>query len=211
MIRLVIADDHPLILEGVERMFRSEGDFDLLARCGDGEEAAAAVARTKPDVAIFDIRMPKLDGVAALERLRSGGVTSKVVLLTAGLDDGRILDGFRVGAEGIVLKEMAPRLLVETVRRVHAGGQCWDNPSVMGALRRMMQQEHVRSRAATLLTPRETEITAMVASGLRNKEIAFRLSISEGTVKLHLNSIYEKLGVDGRVPLTLWAREAGLV
>ena len=211
MIRLVIADDHPLILEGLEKMFRTEGDFELLARCSDGEEAVTVVTALTPDVALFDIRMPKLDGVGALERLRSTGVPSRVVLLTAGLDDARVLDGFRVGAEGIVLKEMAPRLLVETVRRVHAGGQCWDHPSVMNALRRMMQQEHVRHRAATLLTPRETEIATMVAGGLRNKEIAFRLSITEGTVKMHLNSIYEKLRVDGRVALTLWARESGLV
>lgn len=211
MIRLIIADDHPLILEGLEKMFRAEGDFELLERCPDGEAAVAAVTELRPDVAIFDIRMPRLDGVAALERLRSSGVPVKVILLTAGLDDARILDGFRVGAEGIVLKEMAPRLLVETVRRVHGGGHAWDHASVMEALRRMMQQEHAKGRAADVLTPRETEIAVMVASGLRNKEIAYRLSITEGTVKLHLNSIYEKLGVEGRVGLSLWAREAGLV
>ena len=210
MIRLVIADDHPLILEGLEKMFRSEDDFEILARCQDGEEAVAKVRELRPDVAIFDIRMPRLDGVSALEQLRTEGVPIRVVLLTAGIDDARILDGFRLGAEGIVLKEMAPRLLVETVRRVHGGAQCWDHASVMGALRRMMQEEHTRSRTSALLSPREREIVRMVIAGMRNKEIAWKLQIAEGTVKLHLNSIYEKIGVDGRVALSIWARETGI-
>lgn len=210
MIRLVIADDHPLILEGLERMFRPEDDFAILARCSAGDEAVAAVRELKPDIAIFDIRMPRLDGVAALEALRSEGNQVRVVLLTAGIDDARILDGFRLGADGIVLKEMAPRLLVETVRKVHAGAQCWDHASVVGALRRMMQEDHARTRTQGLLSPREIEIARMVAAGMRNKEIAWKLNITEGTVKLHLNSIYDKSGVDGRVALTLWARDNGL-
>lgn len=211
MIRLAIADDHPLILEGLEKMLRAEEDFELTSRSMDGEAAVADVMLHRPDVAIFDVRMPKLDGVAALEKLRQIGVPTRVVLLTAGLDDARILDGFRIGADGIVLKEMAPRLLVDCVRRVHEGLQCWDNPAVMSAVRRMMQQEHTRTRSVSVLTPREVEIATMVATGLRNKEIAWKLSITEGTVKLHLNSIYDKVGVDGRVALTLWARDAGLI
>lgn len=207
MIRLVIADDHALILEGLERMFRNEDGFEILSRSSDGLEAVAAVRDLQPDIAIFDIRMPKMDGVAALEALRSEGNQTRIILLTAGIDDARILDGFRLGAEGIVLKEMAPRLLVETVRKVHAGSQCWDHASVMEALRRMMQEDHARSRTTALLSPRETEIVRMVAAGMRNKEIAWKLNIAEGTVKLHLSSIYEKVRVDGRVALTLWARD----
>lgn len=110
-----------------------------------------------------------------------------------------------------MLKESAPRLLVQSVRQVAAGEQSWNGKAIAGALRLMLQREQAAASLASTLTPREVEVTRMIASGLRNKEIAARLAITEGTVKFHLHSIYEKLQIDGRYGLMSYARDHGLV
>jgi two-component system nitrate/nitrite response regulator NarL len=134
----------------------------------------------------------------------------KVVLLTASLDDARLLEAFRLGASGLVLEESAPRLLVQSVRQVANGEQSWSGQAIAGALRLVLQREQAVAAASSTVTPREVEVTKTVASGLRNKEIASRLDITEGTVKFHLHSIYEKLRIDGRYALMNYARDHGL-
>lgn len=208
---LVLADDHPIVLDGLEQLFRLEAGLEVVARCRDGEETLQAVRSLAPDVLVLDVRMPGGDGLTVLHTLEEEGLPTRVVLLTAGLEDEQLLEAIRAGARGVVLKDMAPQLLVEAVRTVLGGGQ-WLEKGLGGrALTRLLQRERGLAEAARHLTPRELEIVRMVASGLRNRAIADRLFITEGTVKVHLHNIYEKLGVDGRVELTLYAQEKGLV
>lgn len=209
-IRIVVADDHPFILDGLDQLFRAESDCEIVARSTDGEQALRAVQAFRPDVLVLDVRMPRLDGIELLRRMHELQLPTKVVLLTASLDDARLLEAFRLGASGLVLKESAPRLLVQSVRQVANGEQSWNGKAIAGALRLVLQREQAVAAASSVLTARELEVTRMVASGLRNKEIASRLQITEGTVKFHLHSIYEKLQIDGRYALMSYARDHGL-
>jgi len=209
-IRIVIADDHPIVLDGLEQLFRLEPGMELLARCRDGEETVEAVRRLRPDVLVLDVRMPGRDGLDVLQTIEAEGMPTRVVLLTAALDDVQFLDAIRLGAQGVVLKEMAPQLLLAAVREVHAGGQ-WLEKGLGGrALRKLVQRETSMRTLANTLTPREMEIVRMLASGMRNRSIADKLFISEGTVKVHLHNIYEKLQVSGRFELMAYVRDRGL-
>ncbi len=211
MIRLVLADDHPIVLDGLEGLFRLQPDFQVVARCKDGGEALGAVREHRPDVLLLDIRMPGMDGLGVLRALKKEKLPTRVVLLTVGLDEEDVLEAIRLGVKGVVLKEMAPELLVQCIRKVHAGGEWLEKRSVSRALDKLLRREASAREIAGLLTPREIEIVRMVAGGLRNKEIAEKLSISEGTVKMHLHNVYEKARVDGRLALTLYAQDKGLV
>jgi DNA-binding NarL/FixJ family response regulator len=211
VISLVLADDHPIVLEGLVQLFRLEPDFRVVARCTGGDETLATVRRHRPDILVLDVRMPGKDGLAILGEITREGLPTRVVLLTAALDENGVVEAVRLGAWGLVLKEMAPETLVRCVREVHGGERWLDNRSVVRALERIARREAGAARVAGVVTPRELEIIRMIAGGLRNKEIAARLSISEGTVKIHLHNIYEKLQLDGRLALLLYAREHALV
>jgi two-component system nitrate/nitrite response regulator NarL len=210
-ITLVLANDHPIILDGLEEIFRREPDFQVLARCLEGEATLRAVRQHKPDVLILDLRMPEMDGLAVLREMQKEKLPTRVVVLTAALDEDQALEAIRLGVSGVVLKEMASRLLVQCVRKVHAGEQWLEKRSVSLALEKLLKREAAARQIAGLLTPREIEIVRLVVDGLRNKEIADRLYIGEGTVKVHLHSIYEKLKVSSRLQLARYAREKGLV
>jgi DNA-binding NarL/FixJ family response regulator len=210
-IRIVVADDHPFILDALDQLFRGEDDCEVVARCANGEEALVAIEKYRPDVVVLDVRMPELDGIGLLRKLHERQIPTKVVLLTASLDDARLLEAFRLGACGLVLKESAPRLLVQSVRQVANGEQSWNGKAIAGALRLVLQREQAVAAVSSTLTARELEVARMVAAGLRNKEIAARLDITEGTVKFHLHGIYEKLQIDGRYALMSYARDHGLV
>ncbi len=210
-IRIALADDHPFILDGLDQLFRGEADCEIVARCSNGEEALLAVETYQPDILVLDVRMPKLDGIELLRKMHERQLSTKVVLLTASLEDARLLEAFRLGASGLVLKESAPRLLVQSVRQVAQGEQSWNGQAIAGALRLVLQREQAVAGLSSTLTAREMEVARMVATGLRNKEIAARLDITEGTVKFHLHGIYEKLQIDGRYALMSYARDHGLV
>lgn len=210
MIRLILADDHPIVLEGLEQLFRVEADFQVVARCRDGEEALREVRMHRPDVLVLDIRMPRQDGLEVLRAVRLEGLATRVVLLTAALEEEQLVEALRMGVGGVVLKEMAPHLLVEAVREVHSGGSWLDKGSVSRVVSNLMQSEGRKREDHQLLTPRELEVVRMVARGLRNRAIAEQLFISEGTVKIHLHNIYQKLGIDGRLELAVYAQGKGL-
>jgi len=210
-IRLVLADDHRIILDGLEQLFRRHEDFELLATCIDGEQALSAVRRYKPDVLVLDVQMPRMNGLEVLRAMKAEGLETRVVLLTATLDEDGVLEAIDLGAMGLVLKEAASVKLVQCVRDVARGEKSLEQSLVSRALERMMRRNRALQEVASLLSPRETEVVRMVATGLRNKEIAQKLSISEGTVKFYLHTIYEKLQVHGRVELTLYAQEKGLL
>ncbi len=210
-IRLVLADDHPIVLDGLENLFRLEPDFQVVARCVTGEESLAAVRRHRPDVLILDIRMPRKDGLAVLRELHREKLPTKVVLLAAALEEEEVLEALRLGVRGMVLKELAPQMVVQCVRKVHAGEQWLEKHAFSRALDTLLRREAGEREAADVLTPREIEMVRMVARGLRNKEMSERLVISEGTVKIHLHHIYRKLKVENRVELILYAQSKKLV
>ena len=210
-IRVALADDHPIVLDGLEQLFRLEPDINVVARCRNADEALRAVRTASPDVLVLDLLMPGGGGLDLLRAMGDKDRRTRIILLTAVIDDDQLLEAIRLGAQGVVLKDMAPQLLVEAIREVHAGGQ-WLEQGLGGrALRRLLSREKRASEAARLLSSREREIVRLVAAGLRNRAIADRLSISEGTVKVHMHNIYEKLDVNGRVELTNYARENGLI
>lgn len=207
-VRIVLADDHRIILEGLEQLFRRESDFDVLAACTDGASALEAVKRHRPDVLVLDVDMPNMDGLTVLREVQEARLPTRVILLTATVGDADVLEAMRLGAWGLVLKEAASVRLVESVRAVYHGQRALDQSLVSRALEKVVRRPDEKEK---LLSPRETDVVRMVAAGLRNKEIALRLAISEGTVKSYLHAIYEKLEVHGRVELTLYAQEKGLL
>lgn len=210
-IRLVLADDHPIVLDGLENLFRLEPDMRVVARCVNGEETLTAVSRHRPDVLLLDLNLPRKDGLTVLRELHQTKLGIKVVLLAAVLDEEEVLEAFRLGVRGMVLKEQAPQMVVQCVRRVHAGEQWVEKHACTRALHSLLDREAGESAAASILTPREIQMVRMVAGGLRNKEMSQRLAISEGTVKIHLHHIYQKLKVENRVQLTLCAQSKKLV
>ncbi len=209
-IRIAIADDHALVLHGLKRLLDSEPEFEVVACCGNGEEALAAARSGHVDVLLLDVRMPGLGGLDVLRALAAEQLSLSIVLLTAAVTDADAVEGLRLGARGIILKESSPDALLDCVRCVARGEQWIDSETMSRALDAVARRESYGS-AGRLLTARELEIVRMIAQGLRNKAIAERLSISEGTVKIHLHNVYEKLGVDGRLELMLHAQKQGLV
>jgi len=210
-ISIVLADDHPIVLDGLENLFRLEPDFRVVARCVNGAESLDAVRRHRPDVLILDIHMPRDDGISVLRALRREDLPTQVVLLAAVLEEEEVLEALRLGVRGMLLKELAPQMVVRCVRKVHAGEQWIEKQSFGRALDTLLRREAGEREAAGVLTPREIEMVRMVARGLRNKEMSERLAITEGTVKIHLHNIYRKLKVENRVELILFAQSKRLV
>ena len=164
-ITLVLADDHPLILDAMENLFRLEKDFKVVARCLNGEEALKALRRHKPDILVLDIQMPAKDGLAVLREMRKETLPTRVVILTATLDEEGLTEAVRLGVRGLVLKELAPKLLVQCIRKVHAGELWLEQRLVSSALEKLLQRETARNEAAQVLTPREIEIIKQVTAG----------------------------------------------
>jgi two-component system nitrate/nitrite response regulator NarL len=210
-IRLVLADDHPIVLDGLTSLFHLEPDFQVVARCVNGEETLAAVRSHRPDVLILDVHMPREDGFEVLRELRRDSRPTRVVLLAAALEEDEVLEALRLDVRGIVLKELAPQLLVQCVRKVHAGGQWVEKQLSSRALDTLLRREASQRDRKPGLTPRELEIVRMLASGLRTADMAKRLAISEGTLKIHLHNVYKKLKVQNRVELVLYAQSKKLV
>ena len=209
-IRVALADDHEIVLNGLKRLFESDGDFRVVASCRDGKQALAEARARTCDVLVLDLRIPEFSGMDVLRALAHERSRCRVVLLTATIGDDDWIEAVRLGVHGIVLKEASPETLFDAVRRVHSG-RLWLDPDTMSrALKAVARREAGASEATRMLTPRELEIVRMIVQGLRNKAIAERLAISEGTVKLHLHNVYEKLGVDGRLSLMVYAQQHGV-
>jgi len=206
-ISVVIADDHPIVLAGLETLLQREPDLSVVDRCVDGVETLRAVSKHRPDVLILDLRMPRVDGVTVLQQLRNEGLATRVVILAAVIDDDDLLEAIRLGARAVVLKEMAPQFLVDCVREVHAGRQWYEQRAVGAAMDKLVRRDAGTKEINALLSRREVDVVRAVARGLRNREIAERLGIAEGTVKLHLHAIYTKLGVAGRTALIIKLNE----
>lgn len=210
-ITVVLADDHPLMLGALGDLLSSEQDFAVLAKCLNGEDALEAVRLHRPDILILDLCMPKKDGLTVLKEMSLERSATRVVLLAAVVEHEEILEATRLGVRGVVLKEMAPRLLVQCLRKVHAGQVWLERHSAAQAIETLLRREAGAREVTKLLTPREIEIARMAALGQRNKVIGERMMISEGTVKTHLHHIYEKVHLRCRAELVLYCREKGIV
>src|SRR6266545_5104355 len=207
-IRVILVDDHQIVLHGLQQLFERQEDFTVVASCSDGASAIAAVAEHEPDVLVLDLRMPAQSGLDVLRALAGKHERCRRVLLTAAIRDEEVMEAVKLGVMGLVLKESSPEVLLECVRAVHEGKQWIERDTVTRALQSMIARASTE-KSPDALTPREIEIVRMVSQGLRNKAIAERLSISEGTVKVHLHNIYEKMGVDGRLELVLISQQKG--
>ena len=208
-IRLVLADDHPIVLAGLERLFSLEPDFEIVARALNGDEALRFVRHFRPDILLLDLRMPGKDGLTVLREMIGEQLPTRAVVLTA-VDGDDVLEAIQLGVRGLVLKDMAPKLLVRCIREVHAGGKWLDRDSATHAVDKLLTREIGMQAFARTLTPRELEVACMTAKGMPNKAVADKLSITEGTTKLHLHHVYQKLNVDGRMGLMRYLQSRGL-
>ncbi|MGR8980769.1 MAG: response regulator [Gammaproteobacteria bacterium] len=209
-INLVLADDHPLVISGLKLLFSTEPEIEVLACCSEGESVVPTVLEHKPDILVLDLKMPNKDGLAVIRELQNQKLNVKIVLLTAALDENEVLDAIRLGVRGVVLKEMAPQLLIQCIRKVYYGGEWIEKNSVTRALEKILKHEAEMQQLHQLLTPREIDLIKLVANGYSNKRIAEERHISEGTVKVHLHNIFDKLQLKSRVELTLYAQNKGL-
>ena len=206
-IRVVIADDHPIVMQGLEALLGMEPDFQIVARGTDGEQGLRAVRAHRPDILVLDLNMPGKNGLEVLKEIKAAKLPTRVVLLVAQIDDEELLEATRHDVAGVVLKELAPRLLVQCLRKVYAGERWIERTSAARAFEKLLRREANLGDLARRLTPREIEIAKMVARGLRNRAIAEDLSVSEGTVKTHLHSVFEKLGVRSRAELIAYCHQ----
>ena len=210
-IRVILADDHPIVLQGLGHLFERHPGFTVVASCASGVEALEAVRKGNADVLVLDLRMPGSSGLDVLRALAAEPAGCKTVVLTATVSDDDAAEALRLGAMGLVLKESSPEALIECVRQVHGGERWIDRATMNRAFGSVVRRESAMSKIPKSLTRRELEIVRLVAEGLRNREIAQRLFVTEGTVKLHLHNVYEKLGVDGRMELLLRVQSLGLL
>jgi len=213
-INLVIVDGYPIVLKGLQLLFSAEPGLHVQSCCSDGEMALEAVARWQPDILLLDLKIPKMDGLQVLRELRKRDPRPKVVILTAALEVDEVLEAIQLGVRGVVLKEMPPELLIQCIKKVFAGGEWIEKNSVSRALEKLLQRESARQnlqKLPTQLTPREVDLIRLVAGGHSNKQIAEQRHISEGTVKVHLHNIFDKLQIKSRVALTLYAQDNRLI
>ncbi|MEA2244710.1 MAG: hypothetical protein QOD24_4266 [Solirubrobacteraceae bacterium] len=209
MIRVLIADDQPVVRQGLRTFLGLHDDIDVVGEAEDGERALEAVAALAPDIVLMDLVMPGLGGVAAIERLRALGSPARVIVLTSFLDEDKVLPAVRAGAAGYLLKDVEPAELVRAIRTVD-GGEALLHPAVAARVLRELAADDDRARRHELLTPREREVLALLARGRANKAIAFELGVAEKTVKTHVGNILGKLGLSDRTQAALYAVREGI-
>jgi two-component system nitrate/nitrite response regulator NarP len=199
MTRIVLADDHPMIQSAVSSLLEGS-DYRLIATAGSGAEALAAIQREQPDIVILDVQMPEGNGIHVLRQLRAGSNDLPVVLLTASIDDHQFAEALTLKVDGVLLKNSDPALLLECLDQVR-DGETWIDPALGHRTAVAERSQHVA------LSPRERELVGLVRKGLRNRDIAEQLGVTEGTVKVYLHSVFEKTGVVNRTELAIRAGE----
>ena len=211
-IQLVVADHHPLMLQGLGKLFQTKEEFKVVALCSNAVETIEAVRLHRPDVLVLATNVPGKDSLAiARELLTDTLLPTRIVFYAEEIDENQLMDTIRAGVAGIVLKEMDPQLLLQCVRKVHSGEQWMERRAARLSLEKLLRREAGVRDLASRLTSREIEILHLVSEGLSNKAISEMVCISEGTVKVHLHNIYEKLQLKSRMALLRFAQERGLV
>ncbi|TMK38380.1 MAG: response regulator transcription factor [Actinobacteria bacterium] len=205
MIRLIVAEDHAVVRQGLEQLLGAAPDLEVAGSAADGEEAVSMAAQTRPDVVLMDLEMPRMDGIEATRRILDAGQPPRVVVLTSFSDRERILDALDAGAIGYLLKDAEPEELLRGIRAAARGESPLD-PKAAGTL---LAAREAR-RAAHPLSERQQAVLRLVARGHPNKLIARELDISEKTVKAHLTAIFQALEVTDRTQAALWAQRHGL-
>jgi DNA-binding NarL/FixJ family response regulator len=206
IIRIVIADDHPVFREGLKRVLQLEEDFEVAGVARDGFEAVRMVRELGPDVLLLDLSMPRMTGLEALKVIDEARLAVKTIILTARIDRNQTLEAVQLGARGVVLKEAETPFLCRAVRAVVAGDFWVGHDRVAEIIDAVKEQAHGPAAAIKArLTPRETRIIAAIVEGASNKDIGEQLGVSEQTVKNNLSAIFDKLGVANRLELALYA------
>jgi DNA-binding NarL/FixJ family response regulator len=211
LIRILIADDHPIFRDGLRKLLTLEEDFRVVGEARDGKECLEMLEELQPDILLLDLKMPGLDGLTALQKLQNSRTKTKVIVLTASEDKNQFVQAMKFGTCGIVLKQTATDLLIKSIRKVNAG-EIWLDSHTTAAVMRQFSSPldgapvgGGRDRDRSPLSQREREIVVLVAQGFKNKEMAEKMFISEQTVKNHLHNIFDKLGVSDRLELALYA------
>ena len=204
-VRVVLVDDHAVVRRGLADLLGGADGIEVVATAADGGEAVEVTARHEPDVVVMDLQMPGVDGVEATRRILASGTPTQVLVLTSFSDSERILAALDAGAVGYLLKDADPEDVIEGVRAVSRG----ESPIDPKAARELLLARGRRVNEPTL-TPRETDVLRLVRLGLANKQIARRLGISERTVKAHLTSAFQRIGVADRTQAALWVERHGL-
>jgi DNA-binding NarL/FixJ family response regulator len=207
VIRVLVVDDHPIVRQGLVGVLSDEADLEVVGEAGSGRDAIALVARLRPDVVLLDLELPELDGVAAIPQLKAAHSSVEILVFTAYDTDERVLGAIRSGARGYLLKGASADEIARGIRSVAAGGSYLE-PRVASKL---VAEVNAPRRSAAALSQREREVLRLIADGLPTKQIAGALSISERTVKFHVNSIFHKLGADNRAQAVALAAERGLL
>jgi DNA-binding NarL/FixJ family response regulator len=206
-IRILVADDHPMLREGLVAVLGTQPDFDVVGEAADGSETVRLAEALHPDVILLDLEMPRVDGVMALEGLREAASDARAIVFTAYDTDERILGALRAGARGYLLKGASRKEIFDAIRTVHAGGSLLEP----GVTSRLLEHIEQGDEQPNDLTPRELEVLGLIAQGLHNSEIAERLFVTERTVKFHVSSILAKLGADNRTEAVALAARRGLI
>jgi DNA-binding NarL/FixJ family response regulator len=211
-VRLVLADQYPIMLRGLEQTFREEPGMRVLASCTDGGEVVPALRKHRPDILMLDPHVCRESGLQPVVReIQVERLSTRVVLFADSLDERETIEATRLGVKGFLLKEMSPHLMLQCIRKVHGGGTWLENHSTGKAVATLIAREAGVRDVARQLTRRELDIFYMVSSGLRNKQIAEQLRIADGTVKIHLHNVYQKLRLTGRMQLMLYAHRQEII
>ena len=203
MTTILLADDHPMIRTAIEVLLRDTG-FEIAGTAATGDEAFALLAQLRPEILLLDLQMPGGSGMDVIRRLDGNPDAPPVVILTAAIDDSSLMEARALGVRGIVLKNSDPAYLLECLERVRDGGS-WTDPEL--SVREQELTDTLGERRRPALAPRERQLIRFVRQGLRNREIAQELGVTEGTVKVYLHAVFEKLGVSSRTELAVRADE----
>lgn len=209
-IRMIVADDHPVVRDGLVAILSTQPDFEIVATAGTGRETTRLVSELQPDVLLLDLEMPEMDGVETLQHLRDSQISVRTVVFTAFDTDERIVGAVQAGAQGYLLKGAPREEIFNAIRVVYAGGSLLQ-PVVASRLLKQVTGERPPSPNIDALTPREQHVLRLLAQGLQNKEIAAELTITERTVKFYVSSILGKLGAGNRTEAVTLAVQRGLV
>ena len=209
-IKILIADDHPVVREGLISMLSRELDFKVIGEAKDGAEAVNRVRELSPDVVLMDLRMPEMDGVEAMRQIRSVNPDVKFIILTTYSDDDYIFSGIEAGARAYLLKDAPREELFKAIRAVHRG-ESLIQPVVASKLLDRFSQLSRRTPSGEELSERELEVLCLMAKGSANKEISAELKIAQSTVKTHITNIFQKLGVNDRTEAVTQAIKKGII